>query len=284
MPHKMATAARVGVAGAGRRVDALTSLGGTLPAVRRCRRQGALRLQFADADRRGRCACTPGGGERSGGCQFETTTPGRPCGRKARRLTQRPTRHMNGWWAEAAACRGSGLGAGSSRRLCHAGRSRGSDAGGAKPPSGRPHGAERRGRGVRPAPRPRSAVPVAGARLGRGALPPADGGAPGGALLPRAGSCRSRPGRAAPGAAAVTVRRLPSGWRRRGSRRAAASPSGRCRCCGRGRTSGCGGGSAAGSALRAESARHRWHDTAAECLSARGSSFHANRWSGIAEQ
>ncbi|XP_077035570.1 uncharacterized protein LOC143694276 [Agelaius phoeniceus] len=62
------------------------------------------------------------------------------------------------------------------------------------------------------------------------------------------------------------------------------SPSGRCRCCGRGRTSGCGGGSAAGSALRAESARHRWHDTAAECLSARGSSFHANRWSGIAEQ
>ncbi|XP_054370655.1 uncharacterized protein LOC118686697 isoform X3 [Molothrus ater] len=115
---------------------------------------------------------------------------------------------MNGWRAEAAARRGSGLGAGSSRRLSRAGRSRGSDAGGAKPPAGRPHGAERRGRGVRPVPRPRSAVPVAGARLGRGALPPADGGAPGGALLPRAGSCRSRPGRAAPGAAAVTVRRL----------------------------------------------------------------------------
>ncbi|XP_054374227.1 translation initiation factor IF-2-like [Molothrus ater] len=103
---------------------------------------------------------------------------------------------------------GRAPGAGSSRRLSRAGRSRGSDAGGAKPPAGRPHGAERRGRGVRPVPRPRSAVPVAGAQLGRGALPPADGGAPGGALLPRAGSCRSRPGRAAPGAAAVTVRRL----------------------------------------------------------------------------
>ncbi|XP_054370571.1 translation initiation factor IF-2-like [Molothrus ater] len=150
----------------------------------------------------------PGGGKRSGGCQSETTTPGRPCGRKARRLTQRPTRRRSGWRAEAAARRGSGLGAGGSRRLSRAGRSRGSDAGGAKPPAGRPHGAERRGRGVRPVPRPRSAVPVAGARLGRGALPPADGGAPGAALLPRAGSCRSRPGRAAPGAAAVTVRRL----------------------------------------------------------------------------
>lgn len=56
----------------------------------------------------------------------------------------------------------------SSRRLSRAGRSRGSDAGGLKPPSGRPHGAEQRGRGVHPIPRPHSAVPEAGAKLGWG--------------------------------------------------------------------------------------------------------------------
>lgn len=37
-----------------------------------------------------------------------------------------------------------------------------------KPPSGRPHGAEQRGRGVYPVPRPHPAVPVAGAKLGWG--------------------------------------------------------------------------------------------------------------------
>lgn len=64
--------------------------------------------------------------------------------------------------------RGSGMCAGSSRRLSHSGRSRGSDAGAVKLPSGRPDGAEQRGRGVQPVPRPHSAVPEAGANLGWG--------------------------------------------------------------------------------------------------------------------
>ncbi|XP_075375749.1 GTPase-activating Rap/Ran-GAP domain-like protein 3 isoform X6 [Mycteria americana] len=46
----------------------------------------------------------------------------------------------------------------SSRRLSRAGRSRGSDAGGVRPPTGRPHGAEQRRGGLHPVPRPHSAL------------------------------------------------------------------------------------------------------------------------------
>ncbi|XP_074393183.1 uncharacterized protein LOC141728493 [Zonotrichia albicollis] len=113
----------------------------------------------------------------------------------------------------------AGLCAGSSRPLCRAGRRCGCDAGGAKPLSGRPHGAEQRGRSVGPVLRPYSAVAMA---EGEAVLccrgPGAAGAAPGERrrALPRSrwGGCPQAGG----GAAAPELQ---------------PSPSGCCRCCGR---------------------------------------------------
>lgn len=103
----------------------------------------------------------------------------------------------------------------SSRRLSRAGRSCGSDAGGVRPPAGRPHGAEQRRRSLHPLPRPHSAVPAPGRRG------PSSGGA-------RRDAVRAR---AVDGGEAVRCFRRPGGlegpperWRRRLPRGGGAGP------------------------------------------------------------
>lgn len=94
--------------------------------------------------------------------------PGRDYSSRRAQPERGAARRLSGSRAGARARRGSAMCARSAHRLSRAGRSRGSD--GALGPAGRPHGVERRRGGLYPALRSHSAVPEAGAGLGRGAM------------------------------------------------------------------------------------------------------------------
>lgn len=120
-----------------------------------------------------------------------------------------------GWARAAAVRRGNGMCARRSRRLSRAGRSRESDAGGVRPPAGRPHGAEQRRGGLHPVPRPHSAVREPGRRG------PSSGGARRGAmqcglaLSMAERRCCASTGRGAGGAAGAAAPEAPArrgGW------------------------------------------------------------------------